>query len=55
MTDKDSGRSRGFAYVDFFSRDAAQRAMADMAGQDLGGRPLKIDDATRDPAGGPGY
>ncbi|WP_252179733.1 RNA-binding protein [Endozoicomonas sp. 4G] len=45
ITDKESGRSRGFAFITFAQSDDAQSAMA-MDGKDLCGRPLRVNFAT---------
>ena len=45
VTDKDTGRSRGFAFVDVGSDEEAQAAIAELNGKDFGGRPLKVNEA----------
>ncbi len=40
VTDRDTGRSRGFAFVDLENADQAQKAIADLNGKDFGGRAL---------------
>jgi cold-inducible RNA-binding protein len=42
MTDRETGRSRGFAYVDMPNDLEAQAAMAGLNGRVLGGRPLTV-------------
>jgi cold-inducible RNA-binding protein len=42
MLDKFTGRSRGFAFVEFATSEEAQRAVEMFHGQDLGGRPLTV-------------
>eukprot|EP00980_Cylindrotheca_fusiformis_P014602 scaffold3955_cov160-Cylindrotheca_fusiformis.AAC.22 len=37
-----NGRSKGFGFVDFVSRDDAKRAMGALDGKDFQGRPIKI-------------
>ena len=39
----DSGRPKGFGYVEFVSQDNAAKALETMNGQALGGRPIRID------------
>jgi cold-inducible RNA-binding protein len=43
VTDRDTGRSRGFGFVEMTSADGAQRAVADLNGRDLDGRLLKVE------------
>jgi RNA recognition motif-containing protein len=42
MLDKFTGRSRGFAFVEFATAEEAQRAVDMLHGQELGGRPLTV-------------
>jgi RNA recognition motif-containing protein len=45
ITDRYTGRSRGFAFVEMDSEEAAQKAVADFNGKDLDGRPLRVNEA----------
>jgi|SRR5262245_31872266 RNA recognition motif-containing protein len=56
VTDRDTGRSRGFAFVEMTSADAAQKAIQEMNGALLDGRPLRVNlaEARRDTRGGGG-
>ncbi|HWX43370.1 MAG TPA: RNA-binding protein [Blastocatellia bacterium] len=45
ITDRDTGRSKGFAFVEMGSNEEAKAAKEKLNGQDLHGRALKIDDA----------
>lgn len=59
-TDRETGRPRGFAFVEFQEEDDAQKSIALMNGKDLKGRPLRVNEAENRPprppgAGGPGY
>ena len=45
VTDRDTGRSRGFAFVDLENADQAQKAIADLNGKDFGGRALVVNEA----------
>ncbi|KAF5481016.1 hypothetical protein F2P56_001711 [Juglans regia] len=51
--DKDSGRSRGFGFVDFSKEDDARSAKDAMDGKALLGRPLRITFALEKVRGGP--
>ncbi len=54
VTDRDTGRPRGFAFVDMASPADAQAAMAQWDGQDLDGRTLKVNEAQERSGGGGG-
>jgi RNA recognition motif-containing protein len=45
ITDRDSGRSRGFGFVDMPHEDEARAAIAGLNGTDLGGRALTVNEA----------
>lgn len=54
--DRDSGRPRGFAFVTMSSKDEMVAAIKALDGEDLGGRPLRINEAQpREERGGGGY
>ena len=56
-TDRDSGQSRGFAFVEMTNPAEADKAVAALNGTELGGRALKINEAkpkTDSPRGGGG-
>ncbi len=42
MTDKFTGRSRGFGFVEFVNEADAQKAIAALDGSDLGGRQIVV-------------
>lgn len=42
ITDRDTGRSRGFGFVEMDSDDEAQNAIESLNGSDLEGRQLKV-------------
>jgi RNA recognition motif-containing protein len=45
VTDRDTGRSRGFAFVEMTDPAEADRAIAALNGSSVGGRTLRIDEA----------
>ena len=45
ITDRDTGRSRGFAFVEMSSGEEAQAAQKTMDGFELDGRQLKVNEA----------
>ena len=45
VTDRDTGRSRGFGFVEMTNASEADKAIAALNGSDLGGRPLTINEA----------
>lgn len=54
ITDRETGRSRGFGFVEMASEEEAQAAIAAMNNQDFGGRPLTVNIAKPREAGGSG-
>ncbi|MCC6669931.1 MAG: RNA-binding protein [Planctomycetes bacterium] len=55
MIDRDTGRSRGFAFVEMASDADAQSAIQAMNGVELDGRPLRVNEAQeREQRGGGG-
>ncbi len=53
-TDRESGRPRGFAFVQFASDAEAAEAIRQFNGSELGGRRLNINEAEERPRGGGG-
>ena len=45
ITDRDTGRSRGFGFVTFSDDQAATSAMSEMNGADFGGRNIRVYEA----------
>ena len=45
ITDRMTGRSRGFAFVEMAEESAAQQAIAELNGKELDGRALKVAEA----------
>ena len=54
VTDRETGRSRGFAFVEMADGAEADRAIAALNGMQLDGRALNINEARPKPAGGGG-
>lgn len=52
ITDRFSGKSKGFGFVEMPDAAQAQAAIAALAGKDLGGRPLTVSEAKPRPEGG---
>jgi len=48
-TDRETGRPRGFAFVEFDNDESAQRSIGMMNGKDLKGRPLRVNEAENRP------
>ncbi|MEM6286309.1 MAG: RNA-binding protein, partial [Bacteroidota bacterium] len=60
IKDRDTGRSRGFGFVEMSNDDEANAAIENLNGSDMGGRPLTVNEARpRQPrqggGGGGGY
>lgn len=57
ITDHDTGRSKGFAFVEM--QDGGEKAIAEMNGRDFNGRALTVNEArpmsSRNPRGGGGF
>lgn len=51
-TDQESGRPKGFGYVQFSSVDEARQAYSSMQGEELEGRSMRLDYSTPRPANG---
>jgi cold-inducible RNA-binding protein len=57
ITDRMTGRSKGFAFVEMAEYDAAQEAINQLNGKEVDGRALKVAEARpqQDRRGGGGY
>ena len=57
MTDRDTGKSRGFAFVEMAQDDDAAKAITALNGKELGGRALTVNEARPRPerSSGGGY
>lgn len=45
VTDRDTGRSRGFGFVEMASSEEAQKAISSLNGSDVDGRQLNVNPA----------
>ncbi len=52
ITDRESGQSRGFGFVEMSSSGEAQKAISQFNGSDLQGRTLNVSEAKERSAGG---
>jgi RNA recognition motif-containing protein len=54
IMDRDSGRSKGFGFVEMGSDNEAQTAITSLNGVEIGGRTLTVNEARPKPEGGGG-
>jgi cold-inducible RNA-binding protein len=54
ITDRDTGRSRGFGFVTFADPQDAAKAISALDGKDLDGRTIKVNEAQDKPRDGGG-
>lgn len=55
VNDRESGRSRGFGFVEMSSSTEASKAIAELNGRDVAGRQINVSEAKeREPRGGGG-
>src|SRR5437879_12878801 len=54
VTDRDTGRSRGFGFVEMATAEEADQAIAQVNGKDLDGRQLRMEQASAGGARGGG-
>jgi RNA recognition motif-containing protein len=55
ITDRDTGRSRGFAFVEMADNAEADRAIAALNGKDQDGRAMNVNEARPKTEGGGGF
>ncbi|KAG8054212.1 hypothetical protein GUJ93_ZPchr0001g29750 [Zizania palustris] len=55
ITDRETGRSRGFGFVNFSSDDDAKSAIEGMDGKELQGRSIRVNLANDRPSGNQGF
>ena len=54
VTDRDTGRSRGFGFVEMATSEEAEQAISQFNGKDLDGRQLRVEKAAPGTRGGGG-
>ncbi|HEX7251468.1 MAG TPA: RNA-binding protein [Thermoanaerobaculia bacterium] len=54
ITDRDTGRSKGFGFVEFGDDNEARNAISALSGQEYGGRALTVNEARPKTGGGGG-
>jgi cold-inducible RNA-binding protein len=54
VTDRDSGQSRGFAFIEMTERRDAETAISQLNGSDLNGRTMNVNEARPKPEGSGG-
>lgn len=54
ITDRETGRSRGFGFVEMASENEAAQAMSSLNNKVIEGRPLSVSEARKKPEGGNG-
>ena len=54
IMDRESGRSKGFGFVEMSEKNDAIKAISKLNGQELNGRNIKVNEAQQKPAGGGG-
>ncbi len=45
LMDRETGRSRGFGFVEMPNQNEAETAVAEVNGKEVGGRPLRVNEA----------
>ena len=52
ITDRDTGRPRGFGFVEMASAEEAEAAISELNGHSMDGRPLTVNEARERSSGG---
>lgn len=49
ITDRETGRSRGFGFITYSDQESVQKAVAEMDGKELDGRTIRVNEAEDKP------
>ncbi|MDH5717754.1 MAG: RNA-binding protein [Spirochaetia bacterium] len=52
ITDRDSGRSKGFGFVEMSEKSEGIKAISKLNGKEVNGREIKVNEAQQKPSGG---
>ena len=52
ITDRETGRARGFGFVEMGTQEEADAAIRDLNGYEMNGRPLRVNEARERESGG---
>ena len=55
ITDRDTGRSKGFGFVEMATQEAAETAIKELDQTEFGGRNITVNEAKPKPGRGPRY
>jgi len=54
IMDRETGRSKGFGFVEMANKNDGIKAISQLNGQEVGGRSIKVNEAQQKPQGGGG-
>lgn len=54
IIDRDTGRSKGFGFVEMSAKNDGVKAISSLDGQEVNGRNIKVNEAQQKPSGGGG-
>ena len=54
IIDRDTGRSKGFGFVEMSAKNDGIKAISTLNGQEINGREIKVNEAQQKPSGGGG-
>ena len=54
IIDRDTGRSKGFGFVEMAAKNDGVKAISSLDGQEVNGRNIKVNEAQQKPTGGGG-